>query len=522
MRLDLNNLPDDLGLLKQIVRELLSTLEGREALIRKLEHQLERLRRHQFGRRSEKVDAAQLLLAFARSQEAEAAPPPAPPKPKRKREGHGRKPLPEALPRQDVEHDVPPEDKRCGKCGAELDRIGEEVTEQLDYVPASFVVRRHVRAKYACKRCEETVVLAPLPPQPIEKGLPGAGLLAHVLVSKYADHLPLHRQEGICRRQGVELARSTLCGWVRDCATLLRPVVTAMKAELLRSEVVHTDDTPVTVQDRLHPGGTRTGRLWVYRGDDAHPYTLFDYTGDRTRAGPAAFLAGYKGYLQADAYGGYDALYAGGEVLEVGCWAHARRKFYDAQTSEPEPAAAALAFIHALYDVERDAREQHLGPAARQALRQERAVPLLAQFRHWLDAQALVSLPQSPMGQAIGYALGQWDALCRYTADGILTIDNNAAERALRRVAIGRKNWLFAGSDAGGRRAAVAYSLIATCQRHGVEPFAYLRDVLERVPTHPSSGIDALFPHHWKAAHAVLAAAPPGSPPPDTPPAPPA
>ena len=494
-----------LGFLKKMVREMAEALQALQERNKALEHQLARLRRHQFGRKSEKVDSGQLLLGFAQLQGVEPPAPPPPPK-KPASNGHGRKPLPDELPRERVEHDVPPESKRCGKCGAELEKIGEEVTRQLDYVPASFVVREHARAKYACKRCEETVVLAPLPPQPIEKGLPGSGLLAHVLVSKYADHLPLYRQEGIYKRQGVELSRSTLCDWVRDCATLLGPIVRAMTREVLASKKIHTDDTPVPVQDRLHPTRTRTGRLWVYLGDRHHPYTVYDYTPSRKRDGPVRFLGDYKGYLQADAFGGYDAIYAGKEVIEVACWAHARRKFHDALPTDPERGHAALAYIGQLYAVEREAREKELDAEARRALRDERSRPMLESFRRWLDAQALAALPQSPLGGAIGYALGQWRALNRYLDDGDLEIDNNPAERALRRVAIGRKNWLFAGSDAGGRRAAIIYSIIATCARHDVDPFAYLRDVLERVATHPSSGIAALFPPNWKAAHEMLAA----------------
>ena len=258
------------------------------------------------------------------------------------------------------------------------------------------------------------------------------------------------------------------------------------------------------VQDRLRRGRTRQGRLWVYLGDRDHPYTVFDYTPNRTRDGPATFLADYKGYLQADAFSGYDGIYAGGDVIEVACWAHARRKFHDARTTDRERAHAALAFIRHLYAVERQARE--LEPEQRRKLRQERSGPLLDRFREWLDAQALAVLPQSPMGQAVGYTLGQWTALCRYLDDGDLAIDNNPAERQLRAVAVGRKNWLFVGSDRGGRRAAIAYSIIATCKRHEVDPFAYLRDVLDRVATHPSSGIGVILPPNWKAAHQAVKA----------------
>jgi len=498
MTIDLANPPTDPALLHQVLRDLVGVLQERDARIKELEHQLAVLRRYQFGHRSEKVDPRQQLLF----DEAPGAPePPAPaPVPKPKTNGHGRRPLPEALPRERVEHDVAADERRCTKCGAELTKIGEEVSHQLDYVPASFVVREHARFKYACKACEETVVLAAMPDQPICKGLPGPGLLAHVLVSKYDDHLPLYRQAEIYARQGVDLDRSTLCGWVRDSATLLEPLVRVMTREVLASKVVQTDDTPVPVQDRLHPGRTRTGRLWVYRGDAAHPYTVFDSTPTRKRDGPVAFLGDYKGHLQADAFGGYDGIYAGGKVIEVACWAHARRKFFDAQTTDEARATAALDFIGRLYAVEREAAERGLDATARCALRQEKARPVIEDFRRWLDAQVLVALPKSPMGGAIGYTLDQWTALCRYLDDGDLAIDNNASERELRAVVIGRKNWLFAGSDAGGRRAAIAYSLIATCQRHKVNPFEYLRDVLDRVSTTPASRIRDLLPPQWKPA----------------------
>jgi len=516
MTIDLANPPNDPALLHQLLRELVGVLQERDARIQELEHQLAVLRRHRFGPRSEKADPGQGLL-FGEAPEAPEPPPPTP-VPKPKTNGHGRRPLPKDLPRDRIEHDLAADHKHCPKCGTALTQIGEEVSHQLDYVPASFVVREHVRLKYACKACEETIVLAPMPQQPIEKGLPGPGLLAHVLVSKYDDHLPLYRQSEIYARQDVDLDRSTLCGWVRDCATLLAPLVRVMARDALASKVVQTDDTPVPVLDRLHPGRTRTGRLWVYRGDDEHPYTVFDYTPTRKRDGPAAFLGDYKGYLQADAFGGYDGIYAGGMVFEIGCWAHARRKFIDARETAEAHATAAVDFIGQLYAVESDAAERGLDADQRRTLRQEKARPVVEDFRRWLDAQALAALPKSPLGKAIAYALDQWTALTRYLGDGDLAIDNNAAERDLRAVAIGRKNWLFAGSDAGGRRAAIIYSLIATCQRHQVNPFEYLRDILVRVGTTAVSRIRELLPPQWKAARetppgATCAPAPPDEPP---------
>jgi transposase len=432
------------------------------------------------------------------------------PRPPAEGNGHGRKKLPAHLPRERIEYALPEESRVCPRegCGGELSRIGEEVSEQLEYQPASLHVRQIVRVKYACRKCQEHVALAEAPPTPIEKGMPGPGLLAHVMVNKFADHLPLHRQEAIFARQGVDLKRTTLCDWVGRAAALLEPLTARMKTEVLASKKIHTDDTPVPVQDEARTR-TRTGRLWVYLGDEAHPHTVFDYTPTRSRDGPRTFLDGYAGYLQADAFTGYDAVYAPGGVIEVACWAHARRKFYDAQTTDAPNAIAAMAFIGELYAVEREAKETGADAAKRLAMRQERSRPVLARVREWLQGQSLAQLPKSPMGQAVSYALANWVALNRYTEDGDLSIDNNAAERALRAVAVGRKNYLFFGSDAGGKRAAIVYSLIASCKRHGIDPWAYLRDVLDRVSTHPARRIDELLPPRWKELREAAAAAVP-------------
>jgi hypothetical protein len=341
------------------------------------------------------------------------------------------------------------------------------------------------------------VVISEIPPQPIDKGLAGPGLLAHVLSSKYADHLPLHRLEGIFKRNGIDLSRRTMCDWVKASAKLLQPLYEAMKCDTLDSSVVCTDDTPVPVQDGSRDR-TRKGRLWVYVGDREHEHTVFDYTPTRAKEGPERFLDGYEGYLQADAYGGYDGLFASGKIVEVGCWAHARRKFFDAKESDRLRATTALGFIGQLYKVERDAKE--MKPQERTTLRKKRAGPILESFRTWLVQQQCEVLPKSPMGEAIGYALGQWAALCRYLEDGDLSIDNNASERELRAIVLGRKNYLFFGSDAGGKRAAIIYSLIATCKRHGIDPFAYLKDVLQRLPSHSIRNLAQLFPKNWKAA----------------------
>jgi hypothetical protein len=348
------------------------------------------------------------------------------------------------------------------------------------------------------------LVTAPKPPQPIDKGLPGPGLLAQVAISKYDDHLPLHRQERIFQRQGLLLNRSTTCQWMAVCAELLRPLLALMVARVLRSKVIHADDTPVPVLDDTR-NTTRRGHLWTYLGDKHHPYHVFDFMPNHSRDGPVNFLAGFRGFLEADAYSGYEALYHNGAIVEVACWAHTRRYFYEAKDSDAARAHQALAFIRQLYAVEDQARD--LDAPARAALRQEQARPILDRFHAWFDEQTGAAdnpvLPKSPMGQAITYARHNWQALVRYTSDGDLAIDNNVAERALRAVVTGKKNWLFAGSDHGGRTAAVLYSFTSTCRRHQLDSFAYLRDLFTRLPTHPPQRLDELLPDHWAAARAA-------------------
>jgi transposase len=366
------------------------------------------------------------------------------------RDNHGRQQLPELLERIEIEHDLDDSQKACPACGCERQLIGEEVSEQLEYFPASFKVLKHVRHKYGCPKCDQdgynpNIEVATKPAQPIDKGLPGPSLLAYVAVSKLGDHLPLYRLEGIFERQRVHVARSTMCAWMRCAGELVRPLVDLMIARVKQSRVIHTDDTPVPIQS---PGAKqcRKGRIWCYLGDAANPYTVYDYTPSRSRDGPAKWLKKFAGYLQADAYGGYDGIFAGRGVTEVACWAHARRKFYDAQDSDGRRAAEMLALIAELYSIEREAKEAD--DAVRLGLRQQQSVPILTRIKDWLDAEGEVVLPRSPMAQAITYAQNQWTALNAYVTQGFLAIDNNASERALKRVAIGRKNWLFAGHDA--------------------------------------------------------------------------
>ena len=491
-------------------------IQGLAADNRQLHTRVEQLLRRLFGTRSERLDPNQMAL-FAEAWAAENAAPDETPEAEeeertvRKKKGHGRKPLPEDLPRERVEHDVAPEEKVCACCGEEKQRIGETLTEQLEYVPASLYVIEHAQLKYACKACEEGVAVGEKPAQPIEKSLAGPGLLAHVITSKYCDHLPLHRQEGIFKRHGADLSRKTLCDWVLKSAEVLRPVVDALTAQVLQSKVIHTDDTPVQVRDGDKKGKTRRGRMWPYVGDADHPYIIFDYTPGRERAGPENFLREFVGteenprYIQCDAYAGYNGLFAKDRhVFEAGCWAHARRKYDEAKTSDPVRAHQALLRIKAFYKIEAEIREDTGGlpraeaDALRHARRQKEALPLLEEFKGWaVDTLADQVLPKSPMGLAIAYSLNQWDALLRYTDDPALNIDNNTAERAIRAIAVGRKNWLFLGSDRGGHAAAIHFSLIASAKRHGLDPFAYLRGLLRRIPTHPNRDIEALFPDRW-------------------------
>jgi len=502
--------------------ELPESLEQCHALIkalaadnRQLSTRVEQLLRRLFGTRSERLDPNQLaLFAEAWAQEQQAAEAPAveeaPQEARPRKKGHGRKPLPEDLPRTRIEHDVTPEEKVCAECGTEKQRIGETVTEQLEYVPASLYVIEHAQLKYACKCCQEGVVVGQKPAQPIEKSLAGPGLLAHVITSKYCDHLPLHRQEGILKRHGVELSRKTLCDWVIKSAFVLEPLVEAMAARVLQSKVIHTDDTPVRVQDPDKKRATRKARLWPYVGDRDNPFTIFDYTSGRGREGPETFLREFIGteekprYLQCDAFPGYNGLFAKDRhVLEVACWAHARRKYDEAKTSDPVRAHEALLRIKEFYHVEAELREETAGLSRAEAdalcreRRHHKALPLLEDFHDWARAARDAVLPKSPMGMALNYSLENWDALLRYTQDPALNIDNNAAERAIRAIAVGRKNWLFLGSDDGGRAAAIHFSLIASARRHGLDPFAYLRDLLRRIPSHPNRDIDALFPDRW-------------------------
>lgn len=506
-------LPDDAALLKQL-------LSAQQAEIEHLKLVIAKLRRMQFGRRSEQLDetVGQLELALeelesVRAQRAEevgladlagaesAAGSGTDSEPKHP----GRKPLPEHLPRERVEH-LPAcaPCSGCPQCGGVLKVLGEDISEVLEYVPARFRVVQHVRPKFACGACD-TIVQAQAPSRPIAGGMAGPGLLAHVLTAKYCDHLPLYRQSAIYAREGVELDRSTLADWVGRSTALLRPLVDALKRYVLSAQKIHADDTPVPV---LAPGEgqTRTGRLWPYvrddrpAGDTSPPAVWFAYSPNRRGEHPQAHLKGFSGILQADAYAGYEALYADGQIVEAACWAHARRKFFELAKAQSSPIATeALKRIAALYAIEAEVRGQL--PQARQAMRQARAGPLLDEFKDWLTERLSKLSRKSALAEAMGYALKRWAALTRYVSDGRIEIDNNAAERALRTVALGRKNYLFAGSDAGGERAAAIYSLVGTATLNGIDPEAWLHHVIARIADHPVNRVEELLP--WAVADQI-------------------
>jgi transposase len=483
---------------------VIATLRAELALVQRenasLRRELDVLCQRLFGKKSERVDPRQLQLALEQlANEPGAVTEPiemdsgeTPVRGHARRRPTGRRPLPASLPRHRVELDVAEADKQCA-CGTPKTRIGEAVSEKLEYTPASFTVIVTARAKYACPRCHDGVVEAPAPPQALEKSLAAEGLLAHVVVSKYQDHLPLYRLERIFAREGIDLPRSTLCGWVADVATALAPIGDQLRREVLAADYLQTDDTSVTVLD--DPTGSYKGRLWTYL-DPLGRQVVFDATRTHERDGPEAFLATFRGKLQADAYKGYDALYATGRITEIGCWAHARRRFVETFLTDGS-AARMVALMQQLYQVEQAATDG--SPAARQALRQQHAVPLLAQIQTLRDEIATTALPKSPLGDAVRYLTNQWDALQRYVDDGRLAIDNNRAENQLRVVAVGRKNWLFAGSFDGATRAALLYSLVQSCTLIGLSPFVYLKDVLLRIATHPHQRLDQLTPRGWAA-----------------------
>ena len=498
-----DSLPNDLEALKDLVLAQATWLEAKDEELRaksfqieQLKAQLAKLRRMQFGRSSEKLDRAveqlELLLDDLREGKAEQLAAQAPVAAEEKQKPV-RRPLPQSLPREEIVHQAA---CACPRCGGELRRLGEDVSELLEYVPASFKVIRHVRPKFSCRRCE-AITQAAMPSLPIERGRPGPGLIAHVLVSKYADHLPLYRQSGIYERSGIDLERSTLADWVGRSSALLAPLVEALRKDVMSSDVLHGDDTPVPV---LAPGAgkTKTGRLWTYVRD-GRPHAdmrasaaIYFYSPDRKGEHPSAHLKSFKGTLHADGYAGFNAIFEKGAVTEAACWAHVRRKFFDEYESKQAPIAKeALDRIGALYAIEAEARGKP--PDERRRLRQEKSKPLLDDLHAWLSATKPKLSQKTDLAAAIRYTLARWKALTRFVDDGKLEIDNNAAERSIRPLALGRKNYLFAGSDAGGERAAAIYSLIETAKLNDIDPEAYLRDVIDRIADHSINRIAELL-----------------------------
>lgn len=503
MRSDIDTLRSELAALRE-------KLAGREALIESMRTEIIRLKRWRYGASSESIDPAlapELPLAggeAAKPATAGCAKDCAPPRlmsvdlAREKRAS--RRPLrdlPAHLPRLVRVHE--PEDCHCPGCGDAMRRLGEDASEQLDYVPGYFRVIRHVRPKYACTACAR-IVQAAAPSRPIERALPTAALLAQVIGAKYADHCPLYRQEGIYRRARVELPRSMLASWSGDAADLLDPLVASLERYVMSATKLHADDTPVPV---LSPGlgKTRTARLWAYVRDERPaagpdpPAVLYRYSPDRKGEHPQAHLAKFAGVLQADGYSGFAALYEDGSIAEAGCWAHARRKFYDVYIVDRSALAfEAMRRIGELYAIERQVRGKR--PAARLAARRERSAPILADLQAWLNATLRTLSVKSPLASAIQYTLTRWSALSRFLGDGAVEIDNNAAERAIRALVLGRRNYLFAGADSGGETAARLYSLIGTCRLNDIDPHAYLRHVLERIASHPINRIEELLP--WR------------------------
>jgi transposase len=501
-----NYQPKTLTEANQIIFFLQDKINTIEQQYANLQHQISSLLRNRYGQSSEKLPDGMIQLSLlSKSDTSEDKIKEDAEKietityTRKKRNNHHN--IPDDLPKVRIEYQLEDLTCPCG-CGNRLHKIGEVITEQLEVVPAKIYVKQHVRFKYAGCLHQNQVITAPMPNQPIDKGLAGPGLLADVLIKKYDDHLPLYRQSEILARHGINISKQTLCEWVMQCADILRPIVDAMKPDLFLSPKIHTDDTVIPVLEEGRDT-TKEGRLWNYIGCDP-PCVIYDYSPNRQQKWAEEFLKGYKGYLQADAYTGYDKIYANYDIVEVACQAHARRKFFEItqankkiSKSKEGLAVTALSYIGKLYKIE--AKINNLTPLAKKAVRKREANSILKEYKKWLLEKNRVVLPKSPLGQAISYTLNNWVALTRYLGDGILSIDNNQAERLIRPITVGRGNWTFAGSDRGGKAAAIIYSLIETCKLNKINPYEYLVDILTRIPNTLSRDIKSLLPYNWQS-----------------------
>lgn len=512
-------LPDDPAALKALIARMQSRMDALELRSLRLEMELLRYKKWLYGPRADRLsslgDVAQMLLSFGEEldqrpvdpcdaadvvvEDTDAGTNAATPS---RRVRRGRRNLASDafahLPVTRCEHDLPEDQKPCPCCGVMRERIGEDVSWQLEYIPGHFERLEHVRFKYACRSCERSgdgpqIERADPPNGAIEKGLAGPGLLAFIVTSKFSDYLPLYRLEGIFSRSGVEVARSTQSLWCRDVADLVGPLYDLMVRRVLASGVIGTDDT---VMPMLAPGKTKKARMWVYVGDDENPYNVFDFTLGRSRDGPQQFLSGFRGTLLADAYGGYDGVVVGNGITRAGCWAHARRKFVDAEAAHPAIAAEAVETIGELYAIEERGRARD--HETRGELRRAESAPLLDGFKAKLHAWREGLLPKHPMALSIGYALHQWETLVAFAANGAVPIDNNASEREMKRIVLNRKNSLFVGNERAGLTAAVLSSLASSCRRHDVDPQRYLTQLLVNLLGTPVSQLEQWLPDQWK------------------------
>jgi transposase len=534
-----NNLPEDSASLKAMLREVLAKLESvsteqqREKRLAeqlrqraddlylenlRLQQELERYKKATYGPRADRLSMnqlAQMLLEFAETLEQkpinledlrEAEPQTEVRRVKRRK---GRRALAnfENLPTQTHVYELRAEERPCPSCGVQRKEIGSEKSWQIEYIPGHFERLEHVRKKYACASCESAgenpqIEVAAKAETAIEKGFAGPGLLAFIVTSKFADYLPLYRLEDIFERQGFEISRATQSVWCGDVADVVEPLYQRMAERVRKSHVVATDDT---VQPMLSPGQTQPARMWVYVGDEANPYNVFDFTLNRSREGPKEFLKDYTQVLLADAYGGYNGVVAGNAITRAGCWSHARRKFVEAEKSAPEIARESVALMDALFAVERQAKD--ISVSERLELRQKQSVPILAELHRKLLIWKEQLLPKHLMADAVNYTLGQWEALTVFTSDGAVPVDNNVSEREMKRIVLNRKNSLFVGNPRGGRTAAILASLTSSCRRHDMDPHLYFMQLLVNLPTWPARDLDAWLPDRWKQTHIARCAA---------------